>query len=122
MLRLVVLWGILAVGVFSFQTVSGATIYVDDKGPGDPGPGNPAVSDPLENGTAEHPYDSIQKAIDAAVAGDTVLVADGTYAGDGNHDNDLKSKAITVRSSGGPYRCVIDCKGTETNFKRAFYS
>jgi parallel beta-helix repeat protein len=57
----------------------GKTIYVDDDSPSD--------------------FSTIRAAIDDANGGDTVLVAPGTYTGDGNHDIDFKGKAITVRSA-----------------------
>jgi hypothetical protein len=53
---------------------------------------------------------TIQAGIDAAVNGDTVLVADGTYTGVGNRDIDFKGKAITVKSENGPENCIIDCE------------
>jgi len=62
-------------------------------------------------------YTAIQAAIDAAVDGDVVMLADGTYTGPGNRDLDLAGKAITVRSaSGDPALCVIDCQGEGRGF------
>ncbi|MHC4624226.1 MAG: right-handed parallel beta-helix repeat-containing protein [Planctomycetota bacterium] len=66
-------------------------------------------------------YHTIQAAIDAAAAGDIVLVADGTHTGEGNRDLDFKAKAITVCSWNGPADCIIDCQGTQTEPHRAFY-
>jgi predicted outer membrane repeat protein len=64
---------------------------------------------------------TIQAGIDAAVNGDTVLVADGTYTGDGNWDIDFEGKAILVTSENGPEITNIDCEGSEWNPHRAFY-
>jgi parallel beta-helix repeat protein len=76
-----------------------ATITVDDDGPAD--------------------FNNIQAAIDAAVTGDTILVADGTYTGPGNRDIDFLGKAITVRSQSGPENCIIDCNRTQMS--QGFY-
>jgi len=72
-----------------------ATITVDDDGPAD--------------------YDNIRAAINAATAGDTVLVAPGTYTGPGNRGLNFYGKAITVRSTepNDPAvvaETVIDCQ------------
>jgi hypothetical protein len=75
------------------------TIYVDDDNC--PGPGS---------GTQGNPYCSIQTAIDNAVYGDEILVADGTYTGDGNREIDFLGKRITLRSVNGPDVCIIDCQ------------
>jgi hypothetical protein len=97
------------------QVPQGLTIYVDNDAPNDPEPNNPDISDPLENGSSEHPYDAIQKAIDATNTGDTVVVASGRYTGNGNRDIDFNRKAITVRSTipNGPdivAATIIDCQ------------
>ncbi len=70
------------------------TWYVDDDAPNDPGPNNPDISDPLEDGSTEHPFDTIQEAIDAADEGDEVIVHVGTY-----DIIDFVGKVITVRGT-----------------------
>ena len=59
---------------------------------------------------SEGGYTTIQEAIDAALSGDTVLVADGVYKGFGNRNLDFKGKAIVVRSERGPGYTIIDCE------------
>ena len=56
------------------------------------------------------PKATIQAGIDAALDGDTVNVADGTYTGDGNRGLFFRGKAITLRSENGPQHVTIDCE------------
>ena len=57
-------------------------------------------------------YATIQAAVNAAAAGDTVLVADGTYTGPGDVDVDFSGKNITVTSQHGPASTIIDCQAS----------
>ena len=95
-------------------------IYVDNDAPEDPEPGNPDISDPNEDGSAEHPFDAIQEAIDIADDNDIIVVRNGVYIGTGNRDIDFNGKTIIVRSQFGPNNCIIDCQGTELEPHRGF--
>ena len=66
-------------------------------------------------------YPTIQAAINAALPGYAVQVADGTYSGSGNVDLDFGGKNITVQSQHGPAGTVIECGGSATVAHRGFY-
>ena len=59
---------------------------------------------------------TIQAAINGSVNGDTVMVAPGTYSGDGNRNLSTGGKAITVTSSDGPFVTIIDGGTIERGF------
>ncbi len=94
------------------------TWYVDDDGSGDPFPGisdpsNNFFSDPLEDGSAQNPFDDIWKAVAVATNGDTVLVLPSNFTGSYflSQSLDLQNKAITIRGQGGPIATVLDGAG-----------
>lgn len=65
-------------------------------------------------------YPTIQAGVDAAQVGDTVLVADGVYTGEGNRDIEFHGRDIVLRSENGPEATIIDCEGTAEENHRAF--
>lgn len=81
---------LLCVGVGS----ASVTRFVDASNP----------DDPLEDGSAAHPFDRIQEAILASADGDVVLVLPGTYL----ENIDFSGRDIRVESRDGPLVTTID--------------
>jgi len=55
---------------------------------------------------------TIQSAVDAAVQGQTILLCDGIYQGEGNRDILIDGKSLYIESeSGEPDACTILCEG-----------
>lgn len=63
---------------------------------------------------------NIQDAINAAIEGDTVLVANGIYRGSGNRDLTFDGKNIVLMSENGPEGTVLDCQADSLHQYRAF--
>ena len=78
--------------------VAGSSLYVATTG-----------DDISGNGSQAAPYSTIQKAIDSASNGDTIVVLPGTYAGSGNREINTLGKLITIQSSDGPLMTIVDC-------------
>jgi hypothetical protein len=94
-------FGVVMLVVAMCGTAWGRTWYVDTDGTGD-------VPD-------------IRTGIASASEGDTLLLADGVYTGDGNTNLSFGGKAIVIRSeSGDPHACVIDCEGGGGRWARGF--
>jgi len=83
---------------FGAGAAQAATVYVDV-----------ANSTGIEDGTTVAPFNTIQEGINAAVAGDKVLVSPGIYHGAIEMKN-----AVTVASDKGPKLTIIDGDGSET--------
>jgi uncharacterized repeat protein (TIGR02543 family) len=68
-------------------------IYVDSDALNDPEPNDVAISDPNEDGTPQHPFDSIQEAVEVARQGVGIVVDGGLY----RERIDLTDKTIILR-------------------------
>jgi hypothetical protein len=67
-------------------------------------------------------FPNIQAAINAAAHGDTVLLADGTFTGDGNRDIVVPAVGVRIFGESGDYmNCIIDCEGGPGEEHRGFH-
>lgn len=57
------------------------------------------------------PYATVADAVTAASSGDTVVLADGTYAGTGNKNLTTGGKSLYFASAGGAAKAIVDCAG-----------
>jgi hypothetical protein len=76
-------------------------------------------------GTAKGDPQTIQDAVNAAAAGDIIVLSRKTYSGTGNCDVDLKGKALTIEGADSldpntVKATIIDCNGSPTKPHRAF--
>ena len=63
---------------------------------------------------------TIQAGIDSVTHGDTVVVSDGVYTGEGNRAIDFGGRqGVILRSENGPQFTIIDCAGSAEEPRRA---
>ena len=104
------IWIALAGIAMAMPPVDAGTYYVSPNGDD----GNSGLSwDAAKN--------TIQAAINVAEDGNTVMVTNGTYAGNGNRDLDFAGKNIVLKSVGGPAVTLIDCQASYADGHRGFY-
>ena len=87
-----------------------------------PGPSiafHPLCPKPIPANTLLVPcqYKTIQKAIDAAQSGQTILVDPGVYSGRGNQALSIILKTLTLTCKGKPGDCILDAKGNSQILK-----
>ncbi len=59
---------------------------------------------------------TVGEAVESALTGDTVLVDDGIYSGDGNRNITVYGKNFVLMSQNGPEATIIDCGGSESEY------
>ncbi len=62
------------------------------------------------NGSAMAPFQTIARAMSAAVSGDEIILRDGIYEGSGNRDIAFDGRTLVVRSENGPANCVLELR------------
>ncbi len=64
-------------------------------------------------------WPTIAEAVDTARIGDTIIIEDGVFTGDGNRDI-VVERQIAIRSEHGPAYTTIDCQGSAADPHRVF--
>ncbi|MBD3336483.1 MAG: S8 family serine peptidase [Candidatus Eisenbacteria bacterium] len=80
----------------------------------------PAASEPMAF-SVPGDFTTIQSALDIAAEGDSVIVADGVYTGDGNRDLDFRGANIVLRSVNGSAATILDCEGSQADPHRGIH-
>ncbi len=65
-------------------------------------------SDSNTGKSRENAVSTIGKGLELARDGDTILMADGIYSGEGNRNLDFRGKKVRLKSAGEPSNCIID--------------
>ena len=64
---------------------------------------------------------TIQAGVTSAAAGDTLLLANGTFSGAGNRDVEVYNAQLVIGSeSGNPALCIVDCGGSSSEYHQGF--
>lgn len=110
MLILVTLFAILiSVSAISATPTIGPTVYVNTTG-----------NDTTGDGSAANPFLTVQKGVDLVDTNGTVIIADGVYSGDGNHNINIgRDMTIQGQSQSGT---ILDGSNTYRLFESIDYS
>lgn len=65
-------------------------------------------------------YPTIKFALSNALEGDTILVADGNYSGDGFRDLVIQGRSVVIKSENGPQSTILRLNGHSTEFHFGF--
>ncbi len=76
---------------------------------------DPAAA-PGGDGSPQSPFKNLREAVHATISGGEIVLADGAYTSADDRDIELLSRAITIRSSGGPGACLIEMQGNGRAF------
>jgi predicted outer membrane repeat protein len=60
-------------------------------------------------------YPNLKIALSNALEGDTILIADGNYSGDGFRDLVIQGRSVVVKSENGPQETVLNLSGSSLN-------
>jgi len=65
-------------------------------------------------------YSTLASALDNAANGDTILLADGIYTGDGFRDIEINTFSVVIKSENGPQSTILNLAGNSFNFHSGF--
>lgn len=69
------------------------------------------------DGSPASPFRTLQEAVNATISGGEIVLSDGVYSTPADRQIELETRAVTIRSSGGPGVCTIDIQGDGRAFR-----
>ncbi len=72
-------------------------------------------NDTTGDGSMSKPFATIQKGVNAAASGDTIIIKNGIYEGVGNRDIVIRYKSLFIEGEGGFENVIVDVQDSATN-------